>query len=335
MTARDPATPVSPESPRSSARSAVVCVVIAAVLLLLLTGPGIRESGERMDPGPERIVVLAVGYPAGWVADRLPFAGLNERLVAWVSPDKDLSSEGDGDGAIAGGGGQGIGPEAFDPAELGARPRRPPPLDTLLVTGDSLAMPMDSELARRLAGPDRVRTVRDPHIGTGISKPQVVDWTKLSVQQAREDKPDAVVVFIGANEGFPLPAGDRQVQCCSPEWAAAYAERARRMMDVYRRRGAARVYWLTVPMPRDPARQRIARAVNAAIRVAAQPWRAQVRILDMSATFTPGGRFRTAMPVDAREQIVREPDGIHLNEVGSRIAADQVLAAVRRDFGQG
>ena len=43
------------------------------------------------------------------------------------------------------------------------------------------------------------------------------------------------------------------------------------MMDTYRQDGAAHVYWLTVPTPRDPARRPIAEAVNAAIEVAAQP----------------------------------------------------------------
>ena len=38
------------------------------------------------------------------------------------------------------------------------------------------------------------------------------------------DRPDAVVVFIGANEGFPMPGpGGRAVQCCGPQWAAVYA----------------------------------------------------------------------------------------------------------------
>jgi hypothetical protein len=40
------------------------------------------------------------------------------------------------------------------------------------------------------------------------------------------------------------------------------------------------------------------------------------------------------MSVDGRKQIVREPDGIHLNDTGAEIAAGEVLAAVRRDFGK-
>jgi hypothetical protein len=124
----------------------------------------------------------------------------------------------------------------------------------------------------------------------------------------------------------------RGIDCCSAAWAAEYATRARLLMSTFRAGGKARVYWLLLPAPRDPDRQKISRVVNAALSVAAQPFRAQVRILDMSAIFTPGGRFRAAMDVGGRERIVRKPDGIHLNDQGSSIAADAVMAAIGRDF---
>ncbi|MGH2897502.1 MAG: hypothetical protein ACRDMZ_02420, partial [Solirubrobacteraceae bacterium] len=47
------------------ARDALLCVFVAVVLLLLSEGGSIRSSGEKMDPGIERTVVLAVGTPAG------------------------------------------------------------------------------------------------------------------------------------------------------------------------------------------------------------------------------------------------------------------------------
>ena len=139
--------------------------------------------------------------------------------------------------------------------------------------------------------------------------------------------------FLGANEGFPFEAaGGKSIDCCGPAWAAQYATRARRMMETFRQDAAARVYWLTLPMPRGAARQKIARSVNAAIVAAAQPFRAQVRVLDMSAVFTPGGAYRAAMPVGGRSTIVREPDGIHLNEAGAALAADIVIARLKADF---
>jgi hypothetical protein len=104
------------------------------------------------------------------------------------------------------------------------------------------------------------------------------------------------------------------------------------MMNTYRREGTARVYWLTLPLPRDPDRQKIARTVNAAVRAAAAAYRAQVRVLDMTTLFTPNGRYRDDMTVDGETKLVREADGIHLNETGSELAADAVEDALAQDF---
>ena len=137
----------------------------------------------------------------------------------------------------------------------------------------------------------------------------------------------AVVVFIGANEGFPFG----KVRCCGPDWAAAYASRVRRMIYTYRQNGAARVYWVTLPASRAANRQGVARVVDAAIPVAAEPWRRQVRVIDSVPIFTPHG-YRAAMPVNGADTIVRASDGIHLNETGANLLAGVVLDRIRQDF---
>lgn len=332
--ATDAAAPMDVRARRFRARDAIVAVLVATLIVLVATGPSIRRTGNRMDPGFERDMVLAVGKPADAVAGALPLHDWAHTLTSWLAPDDQVGGEGAfGTTAVAGGGGVApVGPEAFDPRTLGAPAPARRPLRTLLVTGDSMTMPLDAELARRLA-PDGVDTIRDPHIGTGISKTDLLDWGALSRQQTHQDRADAVVVFIGANEGFPLPGpGGKPVECCGPAWAAAYATRVRTMMNTYRRAGASRVYWLQLPLPRDGDRRDIARVVNAAIAVAAQPYRAQVRVLDLASVFTPGGRYRVSMPVDGRDTIVRKPDGVHLSDAGAGVAADLVQRALDQDF---
>jgi lysophospholipase L1-like esterase len=319
-----------------SARDALVAVFVAVALLVLFAGGSVKRAGAEMGGGVGKTLVEAVGKPTSQVARALPFASIGHRLTGWLSPEEDLGSSGTGfasltTAGVRGGGVPPVTPEAFDPAALGAAPPPKKPLKTLLVTGDSLSQPLDQELARRLAG--SVKVVRDPHVGTGISKSIIVDWGKLSASQVAKDHPSAVVVFIGANEGFPMKgAGGREIQCCGVDYAAVYASRVRQMMNTYRQGGAARVYWLTLPTPRDPDRQKVARTVNAAISVAAEPWRSQVRVFDTVPIFTPGAKYRDAMDVGGRQKIVRESDGIHLNAAGSSLLADRLLPAIDRDF---
>ena len=330
--------PAPPTGRHLRARDAVVAVSVCVVLLLLFEGASIRRSGEEMPSGWERTLVLSVGRPAGTLSDLTGLGEVKNRLVAWAHPDDGLSGPGGFEQAANTGSSTQpvapVTPDAFDPRQLGQPPARPRVLRTVLVTGDSLVQPLDAKIARAFASAGAgVRVLRDARIGTSISQPDIVDWGRLAATQVRRDRPGAVVMFMGANEGFPMRVRGRTVNCCSADWAAEYAFRARQMMNTYRQAGAARVYWLTLPGPRDPARQQISRTVNAAIAVAAAPYRAQVRIVDMTDLFTPGGRYRAAMPVDGRRELVRQADGVHLNDAGAGVALGPVLAVLRADFG--
>jgi lysophospholipase L1-like esterase len=308
---------------RFTAWDSVKAVAVTTLLLLIFAGGSVRKAADELDPGLGRDIVKAVGGPTGWISDRLPFADTRRDLTSWLSPDEQLT----GTRFQAGGGGT-------RPPVAPPPPSSPQPLDRLLVTGDSLSTPLDIEIARKLADQGAsVQVTRDPHLATGISNTGLVDWGQLSSTQAANDDPDAAVLFIGANEGYPMPGpGGAQVNCCGPQWEAIFQSRVGQMMDNYLRGGVERIYWLTLPTQRDPARKPIADDVNQAIEAAAAQRGASVRVVDLRPTFTPGDRYRDSIDIDGRQTIVRESDGIHLNEDGASVAADIVLAAINRDF---
>lgn len=327
-----------PEPPRGRRLRAVdglILIGVAFAVLVLVKGEAVRGAADQLQPGIQRSTLTTISHPTSWIAHKLPFSTVANRSLAWLSPHENVgkspgftaAQNSPNSGSIAP-----VTQDAFDPVALGEKPPPPRPLHTVLVTGDSMAMPLDVELARRLVGRG-VTVVRDPHIGTGVSKTGLVDWAKLSNQQVQTKHPDATVIIIGANEGFSMPgANGRPVECCGREWAAIYAFRVRKMMDTYRQQGNAHVYWLTLPFPRDKLHQEVARAINAAIEVAGQPYRAQVRLVDLVQVFTPDAKYRDEMVVEGRTQSVRNPDGIHLNETGARVTAGLTLAALQRDF---
>lgn len=319
-----------------TARDAVGAIAAVALLLVLFAGGSIRDAAAQIDGGIGHDIVAEVGKPTEWLADRLPLDEAQHTLTGSLSPDENLGRGGGfGVASTAGarsGGVPPVTPEAFDPAQIGEPPPPKQELDTLLVTGDSLATPLDTELARRLA-PEGVEVIRDPHLGTAISTSTFVDWGELSTSQVAEDDPDAVVVFIGAAEGYTLngPSGT-EIECCGADYAAAYANRVRQVMNTYRQNGEAKVYWLTVMTPRSSEVQPVMRMVNTAIEVAAQPWASEVRVIDTVPIFTPGFRYTDSIEVDGEETIVRESDGVHLNAAGSAVAADAVLDRIDQDF---
>jgi lysophospholipase L1-like esterase len=199
----------------------------------------------------------------------------------------------------------------------------------LLATGDSEIQGIDEDLA---AGLPSVGVTSEAHISTGISKPQMFDWVARAAVQARSLHPDVTAVYIGANDGFALPAASgRLVLCCGPAWVEAFARRTRSMMASYARGGAGRVYWFTLPAPRDGAAAGVFRAINRAYLEAAAALPDLVRILDIRPVFTPGGTYRDSMYYQGRYVTVREPDGYHLSSGGNQIATSILIGAMRAD----
>ena len=202
----------------------------------------------------------------------------------------------------------------------------------VLATGDSMIQIIDGDLKQRLArrGPISVRS--DAHISTGISKPFMFNWPAHARASARELHPDLTVMFLGANDGFPMgtPSGAK-APCCDQAWVREYARRARTMMRSYARRGAGTVYWLLLPAPRSPRFQAVFGPVNQALRTAAQSFPGSVRLIDLGATFTPHGRFRLRMRWHGKLRTVRQADGVHLSVAGASIATELIVRQMRRD----
>jgi hypothetical protein len=201
---------------------------------------------------------------------------------------------------------------------------------TVVATGDSMIQIVDGFLAKEL-GPKHFRVKSDAHVGTGISKTRQFDWVRRARYLARHYRPRATVVFLGANEGFPLRWHGKRHNCCSRAWRQAYAARAQKMMRSFERDGAARVYWLTLPAARPHFWNHIYRAVNLSLESAAKREGDAVRLLDMGAIFTPSGRFQQTIKRGGHRVSVRQRDGIHLNVAGARIAARYVARRMQRD----
>jgi lysophospholipase L1-like esterase len=202
----------------------------------------------------------------------------------------------------------------------------------LLATGDSMIQIVDDDLRSRL-DERRAATVRsDARISTGISKLGMLDWIRTARGQARGFKPNVTVVFLGANDGFPMrtPSGGR-VTCCAAAWVGEYARRVEAMMRAYLRGGRSLVYWLTLPTPRRGDFARVYRAVNVAIGRAAGRVGDGARVIDLVPVFTPGGLFRQTITFRGRTVSARQDDGVHLSAAGAAVAATLVIDRLRAD----
>jgi hypothetical protein len=204
----------------------------------------------------------------------------------------------------------------------GFAPKAAPP--AVLVTGDSSMQGIDSFLADELG--DAATVVSDVRPGAGISAANA--WWPIAKAQAARVRPRSTVISLGSNEGFPMRAADGASHaCCDAAWIGEYERRVRKAMSFYAAGGRGRVYWLTIPAPRDERRVPIVAAVNTAILKAAAGF-AGARALRMDLLFSPDG-YRDVIRYEGHDVHVREPDGVHLDVAGTRIAAEAVARALR------
>lgn len=181
----------------------------------------------------------------------------------------------------------------------------------VLITGDSLMQAVDSVLDNRIGG--AARLAHQVSIGAGLTNNGILDWLGHARDQVARLAPNATVVFLGTNDGYPLHG----IDCCGPAWVDAYAARARRVMDVYAQHGGGAVLWLTVPYDRDRRFHAYQRAVNTALERAAGPG----ELLRVDRLLTPGERFIARY---------RDSDGRHLSPAGARLVSQQVIAWLRK-----
>lgn len=201
----------------------------------------------------------------------------------------------------------------------------------LLAAGDSEMQELDDFMRSDLSG-DRVRVTEDARISTGLTNSFFFDWPAHARRQAAALRPDVTVMFMGANDGFPIrdPRG-QVVGCCGRAWSEGYATLAGEMMQTYLRGQAGRVYWFLLPTPSKPQFQHTFDAVNAGIRLAARRFPGRVGLIDATAFFTPGDRYRDFMVYHGHGFVIHESDGIHLSTAANDVAASLVAARLRAD----
>ncbi len=350
------------ESPTTSIGHVVATLLIAMVLAVILDAPGIVHSGNGMQDGPMRTGTLAVGKFAlriadfthlTWPWDRFQ-AALGRRQQPAIAPllaqdplaTTRSSSPRSGPTAP-----YGIIPYPPEAARLAAGYRTPRPTNSpyavvprlppartvtpkaplrLVVAGDSLVGYLGPEVIDEMSRLMPVRGFVDGHNGTGLTRPDFVDWSIVARQQVHDDNPDVTVVMIGGNDfqNMTLPNG-RVFLAGTAAWMREYARRAEICMRIWAGSGRRRIYWLSVPPARDTGWAYDDTKINAALRQAA----ARVpgaQFVDVLGPLTDHGRYADFVRVNGQETLIREPDGVHLNISGSALVAHEVRTVLIR-----
>jgi lysophospholipase L1-like esterase len=186
------------------------------------------------------------------------------------------------------------------------------------LAGDSMmAVGLSATLLRQAAGNKNLRMVKVFRSGTGLARPEVFDWMDEYPAMLGAEKPDVVIVAIGANDGQGFVVDGKVLPYGSEDWRKVYQERLANYLAMVGA-GGARVVWVGLPPMRVPVYdQKIAAINRIAYTVVSQSPRA-VWWNPASFVGDDAGKYREFVTsANGRTMRIRSTDGIHLSDEGA------------------
>lgn len=202
----------------------------------------------------------------------------------------------------------------------------------MYVAGDSFAEWLGADLTSFGQRSGVVSTSTDGKISSGLANPTFFDWPTRLSQAVASNRPDVVVIILGANDLNGVSSSAGYFAPGTPGWMAEYGRRQGEIMDIVGKSGA-QLYWISQPPMRDPGQNNAAHAVNesALAQIATRPW---VHYVDSWTLFSDrNGNYAAAMTdVTGRTIILRQDDGLHLSREGTTWLASAAYTQIRRDW---
>ena len=206
-----------------------------------------------------------------------------------------------------------------------APPEQGKPRVVVLVGDSMMAVGLGNMLLRQTADNENVRVIKAFRSGTGLARPDVFDWMQEYPAMIGSEKPDAVVVAIGANDGQGIVDDGKALPFGSDAWVKTYQQRTTDFLDMLTQNGA-HVVWVGLPPMRSGAYNEKTAEINriaySAVSRNAQAtwWNPQPYIGDGA-----GGFREMETTADGKTTRLRATDGIHLSDDGAALLTPALM----------
>ena len=305
---------------------AIATLMLALLVASLLGADSLERVAERQPYGATRDVALFVTKPLRSVSHAL----LLDRPREWIA---DIANRDDQPVASVLLPTASVGPTTTTTvASVGPSTTAPPPTVPqkrtptaahplrVLFAGDSLVGNISQGVAKFIGDDARIDLHTDVQVGTGLARPDILDWGAELTQQLQRIGPDVVFLAFGGNDDQPLKDPQGVVHSLFTDgWAKEYERRVAAVMDLVSAGGQRTVVWIGMPTERPERLNQAKDTFNDAARRNAAA-RLDVHYADLlgffglaySDTYTqPNGSVTT----------VRDTDGVHLTHDGANLVA--------------
>ena len=166
-------------------------------------------------------------------------------------------------------------------------------------------------------------TVED-RISTSLARPDYFNWPAQIAAVVEEQDPEAVVMFLGANDHQDMAADGVRLVVDTEEWQAEWRERLDVMLDLLEAEHR-RLFWVTQPPMRDARLDGGMELINQMVEEAFAD-RPFVVMIDIYEMFGGEEGYRERVTYDDETLRARVDDGVHLTRDAQSWVADLVFA---------
>ncbi len=196
----------------------------------------------------------------------------------------------------------------------------------VLEIGDSLGIDLGYQLQSQLDANGMARTTVASVGDSGLSNVTYLDWPAHLIGLLATDRPQIVVVFIGANDDQGLTVNGIAAAPGTPTWVEGYAGRVDEVLREATSAGA-RVAWIGMPPMANPMLDGAMQRQNAIYERESASFSATLYVSSTSV-FNAAGVYGTdGDDLSGRQVALRTPDGVHLTPAGAAVLARTVIDA--------
>src|SRR5947209_7615479 len=116
----------------------------------------------------------------------------------------------------------------------------------ILVIGDFLAGGLAWGLDQERADGPKLAVVDKSKDQSGLVRDDYFDWNKSLPDILNSEKPDVVVVMLGANDRQPMRIGNQRIPIGSDTWEKTYTQRVESIVDTLKVYGRP-FFWMSAP----------------------------------------------------------------------------------------
>jgi len=315
---------------------AIATLLLALLVASLLGADSLQRVAERQPYGATRDVALFVTKPLRSVSHALLLDRRRELIADVANRDEQPVASVLLPSAS-------VDPTTTVPSSPGPITTAPPPTVPqhrtptaahplrVLFAGDSLIGNISQGVAKFIGDDPRIDLHTDVQVGTGLSRPDILDWGAELTQQVKRIGPDVVFLAFGGNDDQPLkdPQGTYH-SLFTDGWAKEYARRVAAVMDLVSAGGQRTVVWIGLPAERPERLNQAKDTFNDVARRSAAA-RADVHFADLLAFFGPTYSDTYTAP-DGGVTTVRDTDGVHLTHDGANLVAPLLWQTIVPEF---